>query len=164
MTSMRTASLKGAAVRGAAAGIVGVAAMTAAEKIEQAVAGRPNSYVPARAMLGLLGKRAGDAETPTGWNHAMHWGTGAVLGSLRGVWAVTGIRGRGADATHTVVRLAFDQTVENATGAGAPPTAWPRAERAIDVAHKAVYSLVTGVVADRWIAPRLESRRGVVSH
>ena len=164
MPSDRSATLKAAAVRGAAAGLVGVAAMTAAEKLEQRATHRPNSYVPARALLTLVGKKPSDDDTPAVWNHAMHWGTGAILGALRGVWAVTGIRGTGANAAHTAVRLAFDQTVENATGVGAPPSTWPSLERRVDVAAKAVYSFVTGLVADRWITPRLLSRRGIASH
>jgi hypothetical protein len=83
----------------------------------------------------------------------MHWGTGALLGALRGVWSVTGLRGTEASAAHTLVRLAFDQTIENATGVGAPPATWPASERGIDVLHKAIYSLTTGWVADRWIGP-----------
>ena len=42
-----------AAVRGAVAGLVGVAVMTAGEKVEQAVTGRPNSYVPGRTLTAL---------------------------------------------------------------------------------------------------------------
>jgi hypothetical protein len=164
MTSERTATLRAAATRGAAAGLVGVAAMTATEKLEQAATHRPNSYVPARALLTLLGKKPSDDDKPLAWNHAMHWSSGAILGALRGVWAVTGIRGAQANAVHTAVRLAFDQTVENATGVGAPPSTWPRAERRVDVAHKAVYSFVTGLAADRWIAPRLQPHRGISSH
>jgi hypothetical protein len=138
--------------------------MTAAEKVEQRFTGRPNSYVPARALLALVGRSPGDDVRPPIWNHAMHWGTGVLLGALRGVWSATGIRGSEATVTHTVVRLAFDQTVENATGVGAPPTTWPRRERVIDLAHKAIYSVVAGAVADRFVAPTLESRRGTVSH
>lgn len=160
----RGKSLARAAAKGMLCGLVGVAAMTAAEKLEQRFTRRPNSYVPARALLTLLGRRPGEDERPPAWNHAMHWGTGAVLGALRGVWAVTGIRGPVAHGGHTVVRLAFDQTVENATGVGAPPTRWPAKESAVDVLHKSIYSVVTGVVADRWIAPRLESRSGTSSH
>lgn len=164
MSSPRAAQLRGAAARGAVAGLAGVAVMTAAEKVEQAVTGRPNSYVPARALLTLLGRSPRDDARPTAWNHAMHWGTGALLGALRGIWSATGIRGSEATLTHTVVRLAFDQTVENATGVGAPPSMWPRSERVLDVTHKAIYSLVTGAVADRLVAPALESNRGIVSH
>jgi hypothetical protein len=162
--SARGAALAAAAGRGVVAGLAGVAVMTAGEKAEQALTGRPNSYVPARALLTMLGRSPGDGDRPVGWNHAMHWGTGALLGALRGVWSATGIRGREATLTHTVVRLAFDQTVENATGAGAPPATWPRSERILDVSHKALYSLVTGLVADRLVAPALQSRRGTASH
>jgi hypothetical protein len=160
----RRAALLSAAARGALAGSAGVLAMTLAEKAEQAVSGRANSYVPARALRTAAGRWAPDTQHKTGWNHAMHWMTGMLLGALRGVWAVTGIRGPAANATHTVVRLAFDQTAENVTGVGAPPGEWPRAERLIDASQKTIYSFVTGWVADRWIAACLTSRRGAVSH
>jgi hypothetical protein len=163
-SSSRARRLLPAAGRGALAGLVGVAAMTLAEKAEQAVTARPDSYVPARTLLTLLGRSPGDREQPWLWNHAMHWGTGAALGALRGVWAAVGLRGPQAHLAHTVVRLSFDQTLENATGAGAPPPTWPRPEQAVDVAHKAVYSLVTGLVAERLVAPSLQSRRGTTSH
>lgn len=155
--------LRSAAI-GAGAGLVGVAAMTAGEKLEQALTGRPSSYVPARALRGLLGLPAPDSEQPAVWNHAMHWGTGAVVGALRGVWAVTGLRGPVMNGWFTVARLSVDQTIENATGVGAPPMTWPASEQVADLVHKAVYATVTGVVADRLIAPALQSRRGVTSH
>jgi hypothetical protein len=160
----RARVLAAAAGRGALAGLVGVAAMTAAEKIEQAVTHRPDSYVPARTLLALLGRHPSDGDRPAGWNHAMHWGTGAALGALRGIWAAVGLRGPQAQFAHTVVRLATDQTLENVTGVGAPPLTWPRDEFAVDVLHKAIYSIVTGIVAERVVAPRLVSRRGRASH
>jgi hypothetical protein len=156
--------LRAAAGRGAVAGLVGVAVMSAVEKAEQAVTARPDSYVPARTLASLLGRHPGDDDRPVAWNHAMHWGTGATLGALRGLWSVVGIRGTQATLTHTVVRLAVDQTLENTTGAGAPPATWPAGERIVDVAHKAVYAAVTGLVADAWVAPRLVSHRGTHSH
>src|SRR3954470_18193495 len=145
-----------AAARGAVAGLLGVAAMTAGEKLEQAVTHRPDSYVPGRTLLTLLGRHPGDSDRPVLWNHAMHWGTGAVLGALRGVWAAIGLRGPRAHLAHAAVRLSFDQTLENATGCGAPPRTWPAREEAWDTAHKAVYSLVTGLLAERWVQPSLE--------
>ena len=153
-----------AALRGAVAGLAGVAVMTAGEELEQRLTGRPDSYVPARALLGLLGRHPGDSDRPLVWNHAMHWGTGAVVGALAGVWAAVGIRGPRAYLAHTVVRLAFDQTVENGTGVGAPPHTWPRDEQLIDTAHKALYSVVTGIVAERLVRPDLQSLRGRRSH
>ncbi len=160
----RPQTLLRAAGTGAVAGLIGVGAMTAGEKIEQAVTGRPNSYVPARTLLTLLGRRPGDGDRPLAWNHLMHYGTGATLGALRGVWAVTGIRGAHASAWHTVIRLGVDQTLENATGVGAPPTTWPAREQAVDILHKAVFSTVTGLVAERLLAPTLQSARGRASH
>ena len=164
MSASRLPTLGDAAVRGALAGLVGVAAMTAGEKVEQAATHRPDSYIPARTLLTLLGRAPDELDRPTGWNHAMHWGTGAVVGALRGIWAVTGIRGPRANAAHTVLRLCVDQTLENATGAGAPPHTWPVPEQLWDTGHKAVYSVVTGIVADRLIRPRLVSGRGRHSH
>ncbi len=160
---VRAGQLATAAVIGAAAGLAGVAVMTAGEKFEQALTGRPSSYVPARALLTLLGRRPSKSEKPLLANHGMHWGTGAVLGALRGVWSRIGLRGARASLAHTVVRLSFDQTLENATGAGAPPRTWPPAEQTVDVLHKAVYSLVTGWVSDQVIQPD-ESRAGTTSH
>jgi hypothetical protein len=146
------------------AGLVGVGDMTAVEKLEQAVTHRPDSYVPARTLLTLLGRHPSDDDRPAVWNHAMHWGTGAALGALRGVWAAVGLRGPQAHLAHTIVRLSTDQTLENATGVGAPPRTWPRDEQAVDLLHKAIYSVATGIVAERMIAPYLESRRGLTSH
>jgi hypothetical protein len=137
--------------------------MTAGEKLEQRLTGRPDSHVPGRTMQRLMKRSPSPTTRHPVTNHAMHWGTGALLGALRGVWAATGIRGGRASATHAVVRLAFDQTLENATGEGAPPHTWPARERALDVAHKGVYSLVTGMVADRWIRTRAVSTRGRTS-
>ena len=163
-STSRARALLPAAGWGVVAGLAGVAAMTAGEKVEQRFTRRPNSYVPARALLTLLGSHPGDADRPTGWNHAMHWGTGAAVGALRGVWSAIGPRGPRAHLAHTVVRLATDQTIENGTGVGAPPHTWPVREQVVDVAFKAVYSVVTGVVADRLVPPRLESHRGRTSH
>ena len=160
----RGRALLRAAGRGSVAGLAGVAAMTTAEEVEQRFTHRPDSYVPARALLRLLGRHPGDSDRPLVWNHAMHWGTGAVVGALMGVWAAVGIRGPRAYLAHTVVRLAFDQTVENGTGVGAPPHTWPRDEQLIDTAHKALYSVVTGIVAERLVRPDLQSLRGRRSH
>ena len=153
-----------AAGRGVVAGVLGVGVMTAGEKLEQAVTHRPNSYIPARTLLTLLGRRPSDTDRPPVWNHVMHYGTGAVLGALRGVWAAVGLRGPQAHLAHTIVRLSTDQTLENVTGVGAPPMRWPRREHAVDVLHKAVYSVATGLIAERLVAPDLESRRGLTSH
>jgi len=156
--------LLSAAGRGLVAGLGGAMAMTAGEKLEQALTGRPDSYIPARTLLMLRGQRPTDDYRPAVWNHIMHFGTAAGVGALRGVWSAVGLRGPRANLAHTVVRLAVDQTLENVTGVGAPPRTWPAREQVVDFVHKAVYAVATGALADRLVAPQLESRRGTTSH
>jgi hypothetical protein len=84
---------------------------------------------------------------------AMHYASGALGGTVRGIMSAANLRGPFASLMHTNLRLSFDQTFENLTGAGAPPWTWPRDELAIDVTHKALYSLVTGAIADALVAP-----------
>ena len=132
-------------------------------KAEQQVTRRPDSYVPAHALAGLLRLRRPE-EDRLGRNWAMHYGTGASVGVVRGLMAAAGLRGARSAVLFTPLRLTVDQTVENLTGAGAPPWTWPRAEQAIDVAGKATYAIVTGLLADRLVPPARSSalarRRG----
>ncbi|WP_448641522.1 hypothetical protein [Geodermatophilus sp. URMC 63] len=153
-----------AALRGALAGLAGTAAMTLAEKVEQQVTGRPDSYVPGRTLIALTtGRRLPESARPPVVNHVMHWGTGATVGALRGVWSASGLRGWRASAWHTSVRLATDQTLENATGVGDPPWTWSRRDRVVDVAGKALYSFVTGAVADLLVPMAPDRRRSTRS-
>jgi hypothetical protein len=149
-----------AAVRGALAGLAGVAVMTAGEKLEQRVTGRPDSYVPGRTLTALTtGRRLPESARPPVRNHLMHWGTGAAVGALRGIWSAAGLRGVRASAWHTSVRLAVDQTLENVTGVCSPPWTWSRRDQVVDVGHKAVYALATGAIADR-LVPSARDRSG----
>src|SRR3712207_3621328 len=140
-------SIPKGALAGAASGLLGAAVMTAAEKVEQLATKRPNSYVPGRTLSHVLGLDRPDRDS---WprNMAMHYGTGAMAGALRGVMSASNLRGPAASWMHTWVCLSIDQTLENATGVGAPPPTWPRDEVAIDVLHKAIYSFATGAIAD----------------
>ena len=140
---------------GLVAGAAGAAVMTAAEKLEQRFTGRPNSNVPAVTLGRMMGVPDQRAERSTALNWAMHYGQGALLGVLRSAMAEGGLRGARASTMFASVRLSADQTLENFTGSGAPPWTWPRSELVIDVAHKLVYGLATGVVGDL-----LGSRRG----
>ena len=108
--------------------------------------------MPGHTLGRLLRLRDADRDR---WsrNLAMHYASGAIGGAVRGVMAAANLRGPFASLMHANLRLSFDQTLENLTGAGAPPWTWPRDELAIDVAHKAVYAFVTGALADALVAP-----------
>ncbi len=137
---------------GMAAGAAGVAAMTLAEKLEQQITHRPNSYVPAHTLERLLGQpRKPDAER-LGMNWAMHWGQGIVLGPVRAYMAERGLRGPTGSFLFFNLRLVNDELLENATGVGSLPWTWPVDEQVIDLLWKGVYAFVTGAVADRFIA------------
>ena len=142
---------KNAVLNGIIAGTVGVAAMTAAEKVEQLFTRRPNSYVPAKTLAALVGRDARAYDHNRTWNWVMHWGQGMLLGAVRGVMAEKGIRGPVGSLIFINLRLLNDQTLENATGVGSLPWTWPVDEQVIDLTHKAIYGFTTGIVADRLI-------------
>jgi hypothetical protein len=136
---------------GLLAGAAGVAAMTVAEKLEQTATRRPNSFVPAHTLEHLLRLPYKPDEERLGLNWTMHWGQGIVLGAVRAFMAHHGIRGPVGSFIFMNLRLINDQTLENATGVGAPPWTWPRDEQVIDLLHKAVYAFATGAVVDRFV-------------
>lgn len=139
-------------VRGLLAGVAGVAAMTAGEKVEQFFTHRPNSYVPAHTLEKLI-RFSPESDKGQLWlNWTMHWGQGILLGVVRGFMAERGLRGPVGSFMFMNLRLLNDQTLENATGAGAPPWTWPKDEQVIDLLHKGVYAFATGMIADRLIA------------
>jgi hypothetical protein len=125
--------------------------MTAVEKLEQAFTHRPNSFVPAHTLEKVLGLPTKPDEERLWLNWTMHWGQGVLLGAVRGLMAERGFRGPVGSFLFMNLRLLNDQTLENATGVGAPPWTWPTDEQAIDLLHKAIYALVTGATADRLI-------------
>ena len=135
--------------------------MTPAKNTDQQATGRPDSYVPGRTLPALVTRRRPPvSERPLVVNHLMHWGTGAAVGALRGIWSAAGLRGVRASLWHAGVRLAVDQTLENVTGVGAPPWTWSRRDQVVDVGHKTVYALATGAVADWLVRDGSDSARG----
>jgi len=78
--------------------------------------------------------------------------------------AQRGIRGPVGSFIFMNLRLINDQTLENATGVGAPPWTWPRDEQVIDLTHKAVYAFATGVVADYLIPEKASDEQRTNAH
>jgi hypothetical protein len=146
----RVAEIANAALRGAASGVLGATAMAATSRLEQLATGRPDSYVPARTLAHLLRLREPDRDRWTR-NMAMHYLAGVTAGVMRGLMSASNLRGPFASLMHANLRLTFDQTLENATGVGAPPWTWPRDELIVDTAHKTLYALVTGALSDTLI-------------
>ncbi|MGF9764798.1 hypothetical protein AAII07_57985 [Microvirga sp. 0TCS3.31] len=134
--------------------------MTLVEKLEQALTRRPNSYVPAHTLERLLGLPHRPDHERLLLNWAMHWGQGMALGAVRALMAQHGFRGPVGSFLYLNLRLLNDQTLENATGVGAPPWTWPVDEQVIDLLHKAIYAYATGAAADRLVkGPQGQTRR-----
>ncbi|CBF76068.1 hypothetical protein BDV09DRAFT_200011 [Aspergillus tetrazonus] len=147
----RPVSLGSCILYGCGAGLLGVAAMTVGEKIEQFFTGRPSSYVPGHTLERLLSLPVRPDSERFGLNMAMHYGQGAAAAIIRALMSANGIRGPFSDFMFISVRLMIDQTLENWTGVGALPWTWPVNEQVIDILHKAVFAFVTGYFTDRWI-------------
>lgn len=141
-----------AAALGAGCGVAGAAAMASASKLEQALTHRPDSYVPAHTLAHLLKLSDPDSDR---WarNMAMHYASGAIAGAIRGVMSSANLRGPFASLMHANIRLSFDQTLENATGVGAPPWTQPRDELVTDLVEKTLFAVATGALSDALIAP-----------
>src|ERR671926_130289 len=146
---MATSSVIGC---GLVAGLAGVTAMTAAEKLEQQFTHRPSSFVPGHTLERLLRLPRKPDQERLWMNWAMHWGQGILLGAVRALLARRGVRGPMGSFLFMTLRLLNDQTLENATGVGAPPWTWPVDEQLIDLLHKGVYAFTTGLVSDRLVA------------
>jgi hypothetical protein len=140
--------LKQVLTEGVVAGAAGMVVMTAVEKVEQCLTGRPDSHIPARVLERLTGAADHRGGQLRAWNLTMHVGQGVALAPVRSLMAHAGLRGPVASAKYAVLRLTTDQILENVTGVGAPPQTWPRVELAVDLFHKAVYAFATGLVAD----------------
>ena len=125
--------------------------MTLAEKLEQLITRRPNSYVPAHTLERLLRLPTKPDHERLVLNHTMHWGQGILMGAVRGFMAAGGFRGPVGSFMFMNLRLLNDQIQENATGVGSPPWQWPLDEQVIDLTHKGIYAFVTGAVADALI-------------
>jgi hypothetical protein len=133
-------------------GLAEVAAMTAAEKVKQAITHRPSSFVAAHTLERFLRLRHKPDSQRRGLNWAMRWGQGILLGATRGLMAERGLRGPVGSFLFLNLRLLNDQTLENATGVGAPPWTRPVDEQVIDLLHKGIYAFTTGLIADRLVA------------
>ena len=94
--------------QGVVAGAEGAAVMTAGEKLEQRLTGRPSSRVPARTLARLTGVSDRTAEESNALHWAMHYGQVMVLGPLRSLRAHVGLRGPLSSSKFAVVRLTID--------------------------------------------------------
>jgi len=145
-------SAAGAGV-GAAAGLIGTAAMTLSSTLEAKLRGRGSSTTPATAVANTLGVEPKSDNHEQRLNNIAHWGYGTSLGMLRGLLAVAGLSGPAAAGAHLGSVYAMEQIVLSATGASPPAWTWGAKELAVDLLHHVVYVGVISV-AFEWLDRR----------
>ena len=124
------------AVRGLAAGFAGTAALTASQRIEMKVTGRPPSDLPAKVAEGVLGIRVqGRRREQVAF--ATHWFNNTSSGLGRAALGALGVRGAPAVAGTFVLYLGGGALLFRRLGLA---TGGPSA---IDAIHAGVYAVAT---------------------
>ncbi|XXH02261.1 hypothetical protein Hte_008630 [Hypoxylon texense] len=129
---------------GYGAGLLGVAATTATEKLELYLTSRPGPRPGPRPSPYVPGRGRQQPQLST-----LLLAAAAVL---RAWMSYRGVRGPLGGLVFVGARLLVDGTLEDWTRVGAPPPwTWPVNEQVLDILHKTVFALVTGYFTDRWI-------------
>lgn len=143
-----------ALTRGALAGLIGTAAMTAAQAAEMRMTGRRPSMVPGQVAGKLLRRKPKRGRSLARRSMGMHWAHGVAQGAVRASLGGFGVRGAGAAAAHFSLMWSSDAVLYKALGISPWPWRWSLAELAPDVGHKALYAAVTSAAYDRLTATR----------
>jgi hypothetical protein len=128
---------------GAAAGLVGTAAMTASTMIEMRLTGRPASPTPARAVSKVLGIKPEGEKQEKRLNNLTHWAYGTGWGAFRGIVGCLGCPVPAASAAHFAAVWGTEQIVLPALKVGPPITQWGARQVVVDVVHHLVYEAAT---------------------
>ncbi len=136
-------------ITGALAGLIGTAAMTAAQTAEMRVTGRAPSTVPGRVASKLLRLKPQDDAALARISIRMHWAHGMAQGTVRALIGRLGLQGPTAAGAHFALMWSSDAMLYKALGIAPWPWEWSAGELAPDVLHKALYAVATGTAYDR---------------
>ncbi len=134
--------------KGAMAGLIGTAAMTAAQLAEMRVTGREPSLVPGHVAAKLLRLSPEDDQALSRISIRMHWAHGMTMGTVRALLGRAGLRGPGAAAAHFALMWSGDVMLYKSLGIATWPWQWSLQELAPDVLHKGIYATVTSAAYD----------------
>ena len=150
MPNSKTDSVPTTMARGAAAGVVGVAAMTAFQRfVEMPLTGREESYAPATLMEKVLPIAPKKGRDRRRLNYAAHFAVGLTWGVTHALIAErAGLYGQKAVATVFAVIYAGDVAGNTALGLD-KPWQWSLQDLGIDVGDKLLLAEVVGLTFDR---------------
>ena len=129
--------------KGALAGLIGTAAMTAAQMAEMRASGREPSLVPGHVASKLMRLQPKDDDALARISIGMHWAHGMTMGTVRALLARTGLRGPGAAVAHFALMWSGDVMLYKGLGIATWPWQWTPEELAPDVLHKGIHAAVT---------------------
>lgn len=103
-------------ITGALAGLIGTAAMTAAQTAEMRVTGRAPSTVPGRVASKLLRLKPQDDAALARISIRMHWAHGMAQGTVRALIGRLGLQGPTAAGAHFALMWSSDAMLYKALG------------------------------------------------
>jgi hypothetical protein len=137
------------AARGLAAGFIGTAALTASQRIEMRITGRPPSDLPVQVASGVLGIRPRSPRARAAVGFATHWVNNTSSGLGRAALGATGLHGAPAVAGTFALYLGGGAVLFSRLGLAPPPWGRKPGALAVDVIHAAVYAVATNAAYER---------------
>ena len=138
---------------GTLAGVVGVIAMTAFQRlVEMPLTARGDSYAPARFAEKVTPLSPRSAGGRRRLNESTHLALGTLWGGAYGLAASQGLRGQ--KAAHAVFGVVYTGDVLLNTALGLyRPKEWTARDWAVDLVDKYVQAQATGAAFDRLLDP-----------
>lgn len=159
MSHRNSESLPTTMGRGATAGLVGVVAMTAFQRlVEMPVTGRKESYAPAKLVEKLLPVAPKRRRDRRRLNYAAHLGVGLSWGLGHGLIASrAGLRGQRAVGAVFAALYGGDVVANTAIGLY-EPSRWSLQDWGVDVVDKLLLAEVVGLTFDRLRGPGADAQ------
>ncbi len=133
-------------LKGLAAGVVGTAAMTLSERLEQAKTGREDSMVTTEVGAILTKPRLETGAQAAKLGQVVHWSHGITWGAVRGLIGLTPLNAFTASAIHYVSLWTSDALLYRTLNIQPLPNKWGKKPLLTDLFHKLVLSGVTSGV------------------
>jgi hypothetical protein len=151
--TMKLGDLAGSMGRGLVAGAVGTAAITASQMVEMRITGRQPSTAASDAAGKVLGVKPESREHQQRFGTIVHWLYGTAWGAVPGLLVGLGSSGRRTAMGTWAAIWGTEQAMLPALIDSPPLSEQEPKTVAIDVAHHAVYAVVTTAVLamlNRW--------------
>ena len=143
--TVRSGDVASALGKGVVAGVVGTAALTAAQMLEMYLSGREASNAPAEVVEKVLDVEPTSEAAEERLSQLTHWAYGTSWGAVRGLLSAAGLRGPAATLTHFGLVWGAALGMLPAMGVAPPATEWDKQQILKDAGFHALYAVATGL-------------------